>query len=73
MDWRLVIMINAMRVAILCHQMICKAINTRLAFHVRHCYNSHTPEKLKGLSERQKQIILAKKRGVAHIGITIKK
>ncbi len=33
-----------------------------------HCYNQHTPEKLKALTERQKQVILAKKRGVNHIG-----
>ena len=38
-----------------------------------HCYNHHTPEKLKALTERQKQVILAKKRGLAHIGITIKR
>jgi hypothetical protein len=28
----------------------------------------HTPEKLKALTERQKQVILAKERGVIHIG-----
>jgi UPF0176 protein len=33
-----------------------------------HCYNTHTPEKLKGLSERQRQVILAKKHGSNHIG-----
>ena len=33
-----------------------------------HCYNTHTEEKLKSLTERQKQVILAKKRGVNHIG-----
>ena len=33
-----------------------------------HCYNSLTSEKLKGLTERQKQVILAKKRGEQHIG-----
>ena len=33
-----------------------------------HCYNQHTPEKLKALTERQKQVILAKKRGEEHIG-----
>jgi UPF0176 protein len=33
-----------------------------------HCYNQHTPEKLKALTERQKQVILAKQRGVEHIG-----
>jgi UPF0176 protein len=32
------------------------------------CFNQHTKEKLKALSERQKQIILAKKRGRKHIG-----
>ena len=33
-----------------------------------HCFNTHTPAKLKSLTERQKQVILAKKRGVDHIG-----
>jgi UPF0176 protein len=33
-----------------------------------HCFNKHTPEKLKSLTERQKQVILAKKRGDDHIG-----
>ena len=33
-----------------------------------YCYNAHTPEKLKGLTERQRQVILAKKRGTQHIG-----
>ena len=33
-----------------------------------HCYNQHTPEKLKSLTERQRQIILAKQRGTRHIG-----
>ena len=33
-----------------------------------HCYNAHTPEKLKALTERQKQVILAKKRGIEHLG-----
>jgi UPF0176 protein len=33
-----------------------------------HCYNQHTPEKLKALTERQKQVLLAKQRGVQHIG-----
>jgi UPF0176 protein len=33
-----------------------------------HCYNSRTPEKLSALTERQKQVILAKKRGEIHIG-----
>jgi UPF0176 protein len=33
-----------------------------------HCYNTHTPEKLNSLTERQKQVILAKKRGINHIG-----
>jgi UPF0176 protein len=36
-----------------------------------YCYNQHTPEKLKSLTERQKQVILAKARGVKHIGSTI--
>lgn len=38
-----------------------------------HCFDKHTPEKLKSLTERQKQVILAKKRGVTHIGIGFKK
>ena len=33
-----------------------------------HCYNSLTEEKKKSLTERQKQVILAKKRGQTHIG-----
>jgi len=33
-----------------------------------HCYNSHTPEKLEALTERQKQVILANTRGLKHIG-----
>jgi len=33
-----------------------------------HCYNTLTPEKLKSLTERQKQVILAKNRGEHHIG-----
>jgi len=33
-----------------------------------HCHNSHSSKKLKSLSERQKQVILAKQRGHAHIG-----
>jgi UPF0176 protein len=33
-----------------------------------HCYGLHTPEKLKALTERQKQIILAKQLGINHIG-----
>ena len=33
-----------------------------------HCFDQHTPEKLKSLTERQKQVILAKERGVDHIG-----
>ena len=32
------------------------------------CFDIHTPKKLKSLTERQKQVILAKKRGVKHIG-----
>ena len=32
------------------------------------CFNQHTKEKIQALSERQKQLILAKKRGVKHIG-----
>ena len=34
-----------------------------------HCYNQHTPEKLKSLTERQRQVILAKERGIEHIGV----
>jgi UPF0176 protein len=37
-----------------------------------HCYNTQTPEKLKSLTERQKQIIFAKKLGINHIGATHK-
>jgi len=33
-----------------------------------HCFNTHTPEKLKSLTERQRQVILAKQRGTHHIG-----
>ena len=33
-----------------------------------HCFNTHTPEKLQALTERQKQIILAQKHGLNHIG-----
>ncbi len=33
-----------------------------------HCYNNHTTEKLQALTERQKQVILAKQRGIDHIG-----
>ena len=33
-----------------------------------YCFNKHTPEKLKSLTERQKQVILAKLRGLEHIG-----
>jgi len=33
-----------------------------------HCYDHQTPEKLKRLTERQKQVILAKERGIEHIG-----
>jgi len=35
-----------------------------------YCYNTHTPEKLKRLTERQRQVILAKSRGLNHIGQT---
>ena len=38
-----------------------------------HCYNAHTPEKLKSLTERQKQVILAKERGMIHIGASLTK
>ena len=33
-----------------------------------HCFNKHTQKKLESLTERQKQVILAKKRGSEHIG-----
>ena len=33
-----------------------------------HCFNKHTQKKLESLTERQKQVILAKKRGLNHIG-----
>jgi UPF0176 protein len=32
------------------------------------CFDQHTPEKLKSLTERQRQVILAKERGIEHIG-----
>jgi UPF0176 protein len=35
-----------------------------------YCYNTHTPKKLKSLTERQRQVILAKSRGLNHIGQT---
>jgi UPF0176 protein len=37
-----------------------------------YCFNKHTEEKLKGLTERQQQIILAKQRGISHIGANFK-
>ena len=33
-----------------------------------YCYNQHTPEKKRSLTERQKQVILAKELGKEHIG-----
>ena len=33
-----------------------------------HCFNTHTPEKLRGLTERQKQVIIGKNKGLNHIG-----
>jgi UPF0176 protein len=33
-----------------------------------HCANKHSPEKIKSLTERQRQVILAKERGLPHIG-----
>ena len=33
-----------------------------------HCFNKHSNEKLRALTERQKQVILAKNRGAEHIG-----
>jgi UPF0176 protein len=38
-----------------------------------HCFNKHTSEKIKSLTERQKQVILAKKRGLEHIGEKLQK
>jgi UPF0176 protein len=32
------------------------------------CFNNRTPKKIKSLTERQKQIILAKVKGISHIG-----
>ena len=32
-----------------------------------HFFDQHAPEKLKSLTERQKQVILAKERGIEHI------
>jgi UPF0176 protein len=37
-----------------------------------HCFNQHTPEKIKSLTERQKQVILAKEMGIDHIGAQFK-
>jgi UPF0176 protein len=37
-----------------------------------HCFNQHTAEKIKRLTERQKQVILAKSRGENHIAATPK-
>ena len=37
-----------------------------------YCYNTTSEEKKKSLTERQKQVILAKQRGVAHIGKKLK-
>jgi len=33
-----------------------------------HCYRNHSPQKLKALTERQRQVVLAKQRGIQHIG-----
>ena len=33
-----------------------------------YCFGKHNADKLKALTERQKQVILAKKRGSEHIG-----
>jgi UPF0176 protein len=33
-----------------------------------HCFDKHTPQKLRSLTERQKQVIVAKKKGIQHIG-----
>ena len=33
-----------------------------------YCFDKHTPQKLNSLTERQKHVILAKKRGVDHLG-----
>ena len=38
-----------------------------------HCYSTISEEKKKSLTERQKQVILAKQRGEAHIGEKLKK
>ena len=38
-----------------------------------HCFNKHTSKKLNSLSERQKQVILAKKNGILHIGAKLAK
>ncbi len=38
-----------------------------------HCFKTHTPEKLKSLTERQKQVILAKDVGMIHIGASLTK
>ena len=38
-----------------------------------HCYSTISEEKKKSFTERQKQVILAKQRGEAHIGEKLKK
>jgi UPF0176 protein len=37
-----------------------------------HCFNKHSTEKIKSLTERQKQIIISKKKGIGHIGQKLK-
>ena len=37
-----------------------------------HCFNKHSTEKIKSLTERQKQIIISKKKGISHIGQKLK-
>jgi len=38
-----------------------------------HCYNKHSNKKIKSLTERQKQVILAKQKGEMHIGKKLSK
>jgi len=37
-----------------------------------YCFDTHTPKKINSLTERQKQIIISKKKGISHIGQKLK-
>ena len=45
-----------------------ESVKYTLGISCPHCFSHHTAEKLKALTERQKQVILAKQRGLEHIG-----